>query len=155
VLDSEQLRRVPFFAGLPEPAVAAFAADAEELALPAGDLVIEQNDDALGVFFLLDGSVEVLLRYEGVGDFFMGSFQETGSMFGWSALRPPYRYTDSVRCERPTRLLRVPRARFEDVAARSPSTGYQVLHRTVAEVDRQLEVTRALLRTSAETQESE
>lgn len=155
MLDRERLRLVPFFAGLPEPAVAALAADAEELALPAGELVIEQNDDALGVFFLLDGSLEVLLHYEGVGDLFMGSFSELGTMIGWSALRPPYRYTDSVRCERPSRLLRVPRSSFDTVLAGDPSTGYALLHRAAAEVNRQLEGTRGLLAGHvAETEES-
>lgn len=155
MLDQEKLRLLPFFAALPESAVAALAANAEELALPAGEQILEQNDEALGVFFLLDGSVEVLLRYEGVGDLFMGSFQEVGSVFGWSALRPPYRYTDSVRCERPTRLMRIPRTSFEEVIARDPATGYLLLHRTAAEVNRQLEATRGLLaRRAPETEGS-
>lgn len=155
MLDQEQLRRLPFFADLPEPAVAALAADAEELALAAGDLILEQNDEARSVFFLLDGSVEVLLRYEGVGDLFMGSFQEPDTVIGWSALRPPYRYTDSVRCERSTRLLRIPRAAFETVIAGDARTGYLLLHRTAAEVNRQLEATRDLLaRRAAETEGS-
>lgn len=155
MLDREQLRLVPFFADLPGTALATLAADAEELALPAGEPIIEQGDDAVGVFFLLDGAVEVLLHYEGVGDLFMGSFRELGTMVGWSALTPPHRYTDSVRCERPTRLLRVPRSSFERVLADDPPTGYAVLHRTAAEVNRQLEGTRGLLaRRLAETEES-
>jgi CRP-like cAMP-binding protein len=113
--------------------------------LGAGELLIEQNDEAREVFFLVEGSVQLLLRYEGVGDLSMGSFQEPGSIFGWSALRPPYRYTDSVRCEQPTRLLCLSRASLEAVMAEDPWVGFVLLQRVTGEVARQLEITRGLL----------
>jgi CRP-like cAMP-binding protein len=125
--------------------VAALAAEGQERELAACEMVIEQNDEAREVFFLLEGSVELLLRYEGVGDLFMGSFQEPGSIFGWSALRPPYRYTDSVRCEQPTRMLCLSRASLEAVMAEDPSVGFVLLQRVTSEVARQLEITRGLL----------
>lgn len=145
VIDEERLRALPFFDGLPQPVTAALAADCHERDIAAGDLVIEQNDEAREIFFLVEGSVELLLRYEGVGDLFMGSFQEPGTIFGWSALRPPYRYTDSVRCEQPTRLLCISRSSFETVASESPSLGFVLLQRVTSDVVRQLEVTRGLL----------
>ena len=145
MIEEGRLRALPFFAGLAEPVVAALAAQGQERALAAGELVIEQNDEAREVFLLVEGSVEVLLRYEGIGDLFMGSFQEPGSIFGWSALRPPYRYTDSVRCEQPTRLLCFSRASLETVMAEDPSVGFVLLQRVTSDVARQLEITRGLL----------
>jgi CRP-like cAMP-binding protein len=145
MIDQERLRALPFFAGLPEPVVAALAAQGQERYLAAGELVIEQNDEAREVWFLVEGSVELLLRYEGVGDLFMGSFQEPGSIFGWSALRPPHRYTDSVRCEQPSRLLCLSRGSFEAVMADDPHVGFVLLQRVTGEVARQLEITRGLL----------
>ncbi len=144
MIDEEQLRAMPFFHDLPRSVTSAFAADGHERSMAAGDLVIEQNDDAREVFFLVEGSVGLLLRYEGVGDLFMGSFQEPGTVFGWSALRPPYRYTDSVRCEQPTRLLCIPRDSFEAVMLEDPSLAFVLLQRVTSDVVRQLEVTRGL-----------
>ncbi len=145
MIDEGRLRALPFFAGLAEPVVAALAAEGQERDLAAGELVIEQNDEAREVFLLEAGSVELLLRFEGVGDLFMGSFQEPGSIFGWSALRPPYRYTDSVRCEQPTRLLCFSRASLEAVMAEDPVLGFVLLQRVTSDVARQLEITRGLL----------
>ena len=145
MIDAARLRALPFFDGLPEPVVASLAAQGDERDLAAGELVIEQNDEALGIWFLVEGSVRLLLRYEGVGDLFMGSFQEPGSIFGWSALRPPYRYTDSVRCEQPSRLLCLSRASFDAVMAEDPQVGLVLLQRVTGEVARQLDITRSLL----------
>jgi CRP-like cAMP-binding protein len=145
MIDEARLRALPFFTGFADPVLAALAAGGEERDLSAGELVIEQNDEAREICFLVEGSVEVLLRYEGVGDLFMGSFQEPGSIFGWSALRPPYRYTDSVRCEQPTRLLCLSRASLEAVMLDDPQVGFLLLQRVTGEVARQLEITRGLL----------
>lgn len=145
MIEQARLRALPFFTGLSEQVIAALAVDGQERDLAAGDLVIEQNDEASEVFFLVEGSVQLLLRYEGVGDLFMGSFQEPGSIFGWSALRPPFRYTDSVRCEQPTRLLCLSRASLEDVIQADPEVGFVLLQRVTGEVARQLEITRGLL----------
>jgi CRP-like cAMP-binding protein len=145
MIDEARLRALPFFTGLAEPVVTALAAQGQERHLAAGELLIEQNDEAREVFFLVEGSVQLLLRYEGVGDLSMGSFQEPGSIFGWSALRPPYRYTDSVRCEQPSRLLCLSRASLEAVMLADPEVGFVLLQRVTGEVARQLEITRGLL----------
>jgi CRP-like cAMP-binding protein len=134
-----------FFAGLDEPVVAALAQDADEVEVPAGDLVIEQGEDAGDVYFLLEGSVEALLRFDGVGDLFMGTHEGVGTMLGWSAFRPPYRYSDSVRSHRPSRLLRVPRASFETVFAADPAVAHELLRRVNRHVAEQVEITRRLI----------
>jgi CRP-like cAMP-binding protein len=122
--------------------VAALAERAEEIHLDAGALIIEQGDDATHVLVLLEGSIEALLHYEGVGELFMGTHEQPGTLIGWSAFRPPSRYTDSVRCHRPSRLLRVPAAAFEELVAGDPAVGYQLLRRVNAQVAQQLETTR-------------
>ena len=139
------MRRVPFFADLDGPVISALADAAEVVRLGAGELIIEQNADARDVYFLLEGSVEVLLRFEGVGDLFMGTHEQVGTLIGWSAFRPPHRYTDSVRCHRPSHLLHVPSASFEALMLADSAVGYQLLRRVNAQVAEQLETTRQLI----------
>jgi CRP-like cAMP-binding protein len=147
VVDDDVLRSVPFFVDLDPRVVPALAACAEEVRLDSAAVIIEQNEDARDVYFLLSGSVEVLLRYEGVGELFMGTHEDVGTLIGWSAFRPPHRYSDSVRCHRPSRLLRVPATGFEHVMA-DPAVGYELLRRVNAEVAHQLETTRELIDTA-------
>lgn len=135
---------VPFFAGLDAPILTAFAENAGEVYVPAGELIIEQGDAASDVYFLLEGSVEALLRFEGVGDLFMGTHEAVGTLLGWSAFRPPYRYSDSVRSHRPSRLLQVSRSSFEALFARDPAVAHELLRRVNVQLVQQLELTRDL-----------
>ncbi|HEX8510370.1 MAG TPA: cyclic nucleotide-binding domain-containing protein [Propionibacteriaceae bacterium] len=138
------LAAIPFFAGLEAPVMTALAAGAEEVSVVAGELIIEQGEAASDVYFLLEGSVEALLRFEGVGDLFMGTREALGTLLGWTAFRPPYRYSDSVRSHRPSRLLRVPRSTFDTLFERDPEVAHELLRRVNVEVVQQLELTRDL-----------
>lgn len=152
--DAAQLSAIPFFAGLDASVLAALAEGAEEVSVPAGELIIEQGAPADHLYFLIEGSVEALLRYEGVGDLFMGTREAVGTLLGWSAFRPPYRYSDSVRSHRPSRLLQVPRASFDTLFDRDPEVAHELLRRVNIEVVQQLELTRDLFdRPQAQGQE--
>ena len=73
---------------------------------------------------------------------------------GWSAFRPPYRYSDSVRSHRPSRLVRVPRTSFDTLFDRDPEVAHELLQRVNIEVVQQLELTRDLFdRPQAQGQE--
>jgi CRP-like cAMP-binding protein len=145
MVDEDVFRAVPFFVDLDSWVISALARQAEEVRLGSAELIIVQNEDARDVYFLLDGSIEVLLRYEGVGELFMGTHEQVGTLIGWSAFQLPHRYSDSVRCHRPSRLLRVPSAAFEEVMSGDPAVGYQLLRRVNAQVAQQLETTRQLI----------
>jgi CRP-like cAMP-binding protein len=144
VTDEVVLAAVPFFADLDAPVLTALAESAEEVHVGAGELIIEQGEAASDVYFLLEGSVEALLRFEGVGDLFMGTHEAVGTLLGWSAFRPPYRYSDSVRSHRPSRLLRMSRSGFDNLFARDLTLAHELLRRVNVEVVQQLEITRDL-----------
>jgi CRP-like cAMP-binding protein len=138
------LGRLPFFQGMPAWALVRLAEAAAEEELPAGRLVLRQSDRARGVYFLLAGSVQILIRV-GEEDLLVAVLRRPGELVGWSAFRPPYRYTASVHCEEPSRLARVPAAVFEELFERDPALAYQTLQRVAASVADRLEHTRERL----------
>src|ERR671910_254353 len=71
-----------------------------------------------------------------------------GALVGWSAFRPPYRATASVRCEQPSRLITMPVAAFEELFERDPGLGYLLLGRVAAGVADRLEQAREQLLTA-------
>jgi CRP-like cAMP-binding protein len=147
-LDPAALERLAFFDGLPSWALEVLAGAAREEEHPAGRAVLHQHDRVRTVHFLVDGALQVLVQV-GDDDLLVGVLGGPGALVGWSAFRPPYRSTATVRCERPSRLLAVPAAAFEELVTRDPALGYLVMGRVAAEVAGRLEQARELLLAAA------
>ena len=119
------------------------AGAAREEELPAGRTVLHQHDRVRTVHLLVDGALQILVRV-GDDDLLVG-VERARELVGWSAFRPPYRSTATVRCERPSRLVAVPVAAFEELFSRDPALGYLLLGRVAAGVADRLEQARDLL----------
>jgi CRP-like cAMP-binding protein len=138
-LTIEELVGLRFFEGVPGWALERLAGSAAKRRLEQGALVVQQNDEARAVYFLLSGAVQVLVYFEGVGNLLMGVHRESGSLIAWSAFRAPYRHTSSMRCEEPTELMRMPRDTFEEIFEEDPYLGYLILKKVAAAMDNRLE----------------
>lgn len=149
VVTIEALRTLPFFAGVPDEVLRQLLPDAEERTFDRGDYIVRQHDEALHFFLLLSGAVQFLIRFEGVDDFLVGTTSEVGAPIGWSAFRLPHRYTASVRCEAPSRALRLPRRSFDEIGERDPHLGYAFLKRVASTLANRLEQARDMLVTSS------
>jgi CRP-like cAMP-binding protein len=143
-MDPAGLERLAFFDGLPRWALEVLAGAAREEEVPAGRTVLHQHDRVRTVHLLVEGALQILVRV-GDDDLLVGVLGGPGELVGWSAFRPPYRSTATVRCERPSRLVAVPAAAFEELFARDPALGYLLLGRVAASVADRLEQARELL----------
>ena len=139
------LETLSFFDGLPAEPLEELAGDAQERTFRPGDLIVRQHEEANTIFILLSGHVQFLLRFEGVDDLLVGQTGVPGTLLGWSALRPPYRYTATVRCDDVCRAVRFPRSRLDDLIGRYPAFGYQLLKRVAQVLADRLENGRDLL----------
>jgi CRP-like cAMP-binding protein len=148
MIEPALLADLPLFRGLPAWALAELAAAAEERQLPAGTVLLRQYDLARAVHVLVSGSVQILIRVGG-GDLLVASLRDPGEPIGWSAFRPPYRYTSTARCERDCRLVRLPAAAFDELFARDPALAHRVLARVAASLANRLERARELLHAPA------
>lgn len=115
------------FAELPQAAIDALAEAGQALEAGTGDVIIHQHDEAQAIYILQSGSVEFLIRVEGVDDLQVGTTAERGAVIGWSILRAPYRYTASIRCMEPCRLLSLPRSVLAKILRDDPRSGYKLL----------------------------
>lgn len=141
----ERLSQIPFFHGLPAWALRRFAQVAVEKLLDRNDLIVRQHDQAQAVFFLISGRVQFLIRFEGVEDLLVGTSRNVGALIGWSVCRSPFRYTASVRCEEPCRVLKVPAGLFSEILSEDPRLGYIILKRVATVLAERFEQTRDLL----------
>jgi CRP-like cAMP-binding protein len=138
------LAQLSFFQSMPQWALVRLAEAAIEEEVPAGEMVLRQADRARAVYFLLAGSVQIMLRV-GEEDLLVAVVRRPGELLGWSAFRAPYRYTASVRAEGPCRLVRVPAAAFEELFERDPAFAHHTLQRVAASVTNRLEQARLRL----------
>ncbi len=88
-LTIEELASLPFFEGVPGWALERLAESAAKRRLEQGALVVQQNDEARAVYFLLSGAVQILVYFEGVGDLLMGVHREPGRLFAPPTVTPP------------------------------------------------------------------
>ena len=138
-ITSEELAGLRFFEGVPGWALERLAGSATKRRLKQGALVVQQNDEARAMYFLLSGAVQVLVRFEGVGDLLTGVHREPESLIAWSAFLAPYRHTSSMRCEETTEVIRIPRDTFEEIFEEDPYLGYLILKKVAAAMDNRLE----------------
>lgn len=141
----EKLKQLSFFQWMPEQAIEEFSNSAVEVHFKPGDIIIRQHDEAQFFFFLLSGTVQFLIRFEGVKDLFVGKTDVSGSIIGWSAFRMPYRYNATVRCEKPCHAIRLPREVLDKTFETDPQFGYNFLKRVAATLSDRLKQTLNIL----------
>lgn len=100
-----QLDHIPFFSVFSTAQRERLAEQVEQRSIPQGDFIVHQYDAAKWLFFLLRGRVQLTSSFGAAQQLILGSMYRQGDCIGWSALRPPYRYTASVRSEEDSEIL--------------------------------------------------
>ena len=131
-VSGEAVDGLKFFRGLPPWVGPLVAGAASEVRCAEGHVLLRQHDEVRAASFLTSGGVQFLLRFEGVDDLLVGATAEHGELIGWSMFRAPFRSTATVRCDRPTSLLTVPREAFAEMFARDTRVEYEILRRVAA-----------------------
>ena len=120
------LRRLPFFAGIPEEALAALAAKSRWQVYAPGEVVVDSGDPTDEVFFVAEGAVRVVVRtalgYEAIlNDLGAGSF------FGELAAIDGTARSANVTALQRTRLCVVAGPAFMELVLASPVAGQRLM----------------------------
>ncbi len=117
----DALRRVPLFVGLADEDLAAIAEAANEVEVPAGQLLVQPGAAGTGMFFIAEGTAVVETRREQVE---LGP----GQFFGELALmKPDAIRTARVRAKTPLRCLALDRASFRGLVATHPDVAASLI----------------------------
>ena len=154
MVSTQRIHSIAFFGGLPAWALRSFAEAAVERSVDRGEIILSQHDEATAVCFLVEGSVQFLLRFEGMDDLLVGTTGRPGTLLGWSAFRTPHRYVATVRSEDPCLVLKVPREVFIRVFERDPRLGCLILKRVAVIIANRLEQAKELLTRGADKRTS-
>ena len=130
----QALSALPFLAGAPDPALQRLLAQVRWMDALPGEVVMDFNDATTEVFFVLQGSVRVLLRTaDGERTQILGDFA-AGQMVGeLSAIDDAPRSAQVVALVR-TRLCLVPARAFLALVTATPEVGLRLLRLLTARI---------------------
>lgn len=116
-----KLKSIPLFAGLGDASLAHVAKLADEIEIPAGQVLVQPNQAGSGLFILEEGTVSVELA--GGKKLELGS----GECFGEMALLDDRPHTGRVRAKTDVRCLAIGRAEFQELLETEPKIGISLL----------------------------
>jgi serine phosphatase RsbU (regulator of sigma subunit) len=126
VLTEPIIAQVPLFAGLPHDELVYLAETLQQIAIPAGAILLREDDVGDRCYVVLDGYVEIV-KALGTADERLLSRYGVGELFGeMSLLNPDHRRTASVRTQAPVLLLEITRADFDGLLSRQPLFAYEM-----------------------------
>jgi CRP/FNR family transcriptional regulator, cyclic AMP receptor protein len=108
------LQAIELLAGLTDQELHDLIAHCEVAHCPPDTDIVRQADAEQTLFFLLDGSAQVILHVPHVGDELVAELPPK-SVFGEVSFFHAAPHTATVRCVSPARLLRLRRERFEEL----------------------------------------
>ena len=112
MISPELLRRYPFFGFLDDTQLKAMAMVGEEVDFAPGDVILEAAEPANALFFLIDGSAELLYvvkeeYHPELNKELYVSDLNPGEVLGISALIEPYIYTGTIRASKACHVIKL------------------------------------------------
>jgi CRP-like cAMP-binding protein len=102
----ESLKGVAMFTNVPTKTLERLERMARERNYKVGDAVMTQGQEGVGIFFLLEGEMEVVRDETSLATL------QPGAFFGEMALLDHYRRSSTVKATKPSRCLAIPRSDF-------------------------------------------
>jgi phosphoserine phosphatase RsbU/P len=120
------VRRVPFFATLPDSEIRRLALNLRETTIPANTVLFRESERGDRFYVIIDGQVELTKALDGGGERQI-ALRRAGEYIGeMSLLNPDGVRTASARTVTTVRALEMTRADFEELLHRRPLLAYQL-----------------------------
>jgi CRP-like cAMP-binding protein len=137
------IKQSEFFSGLDEKAIQELSQLCKEEVFKSGDIIVRQGETAKRFFIVVAGSIS--LRIEEAGGS-ITTINERGSLFGWSSLIEPYRYTATAIAMDDTSALSIEAGPFKNLfLEKNLKFAFDFMYRLVQLINRRLEDSRSQL----------
>lgn len=150
MISPELLRRFPFFGVMKDEYLKMIAMHTEEVAFESGATLLSEGERAEGLYFLLDGNidlyhtVETAYRPELSRDFRVGEINP-GEAFGLSACIEPRIYTATARAAKDSRVLKIEAAALQNICQQDKEFAYGLMNQVANIAMQRLNSTRVQL----------
>jgi len=146
----KHLRRYDLFNFMGDKKLEAVAALAEEKEYQEGDVIIEFGQPADTFYFLADGNVAYYYIVTTENDpYYKKEYHihdiNAGEIFGISALIEPYKYTATLRVDKPSRVIEIKASDLRTLCDADPKLAYGLMQAVAKAAIARLEATRIQL----------
>jgi CRP-like cAMP-binding protein len=141
---ADALRASPFTAGLGRSDRRHLASLATLRRVAVGDVLLREGEETPHLGIVVEGRIALRLLVPGRGPITVLTV-ESGDLFGWSALVPPYRSTSSAVAIAPSEVLLFEAAALREAMAADDDLAAAIHPRLLQVVVRRLDATRAQL----------
>lgn len=126
MMQSQELRRYRYFAGLPDSVLDGIAAISSMRPFKAGERLLEEGAHAKELMIVKSGQVDIIYR---LGDSREVTAESAvaGDVIGWSALLEPYVLTASVVATQAGELVAVEGVHLRQICDTDAWLGYQLM----------------------------
>jgi CRP-like cAMP-binding protein len=94
---------------------------------PEGKIIFHQGEEALHLYVLIQGSVELMVKAEEKIDFMTSRVEKEGAVFGSPSLMEPFRYNVSAICLKPSKVLVLDAKHIKGKMEEDPKMGMEVM----------------------------
>ena len=140
MVSPETLRRFSLFAGFDASLLKELAMISEEVTLQKGDWIFHEGDTARALYLIFSGQVGLKISTDENGERHSGiSELVAGDFVGWSALlTEPHVYTLGAAASSEVEMVKLDADGLQELIARHPAAGYQLMHRLAQGIARRL-----------------
>ncbi len=145
MISTELLRRYPFFSQLSDDQLVKLAIISQEVSFSGEEAILEENQPAQFLYFLLEGDVALYYTVEPYSKEIPVSHINVGEPFGISALIEPHIYTATARSKNGSRVIRFDVEQLRQAFQEDPRLEILLLQRVAKAAMERLHATRLQL----------
>ena len=140
------IRETCLFEFVSDDILTGMAKVANEMDFSRGDLIFEEGQEAEYLYILLDGKVSMGVSLTSKPTKVIVSVvDQPSTVFGWSSLVAPYRFTSFSQSNANSKVLAIPSQTILDLLQQDPSTAYTVMKRLSELISSRLRDSRTVL----------
>jgi CRP-like cAMP-binding protein len=149
MVESDVLRRYPYFANLDSESLKKLAAITSRKTIAAGEQIFREGDEADNLYVVIRGEVEVqyVLATE---DLWSVDVMRDGDLLQWSAIIEPYKATAAGLAKKETLLLCINAEKLRELFDTDPYVGCELSVQVAKQLARRLDKARNHLARIAE-----
>jgi CRP-like cAMP-binding protein len=133
-----ELQSCGFFRDFPDSFLAPLANLCQEETFQDEERIFREGEEATKVYILMEGTVTLQMQLKQHHHVIVGTIEERGELFGWSALVASKRYGASVQCLGKSSVLSLKGEALEKLFEDNPLLGLHFMKKIAGLIDRRL-----------------